>query len=237
MVKREVATYTSTIKTFGKYTQIYTNIVFNKDVIKAIESNKSLKKSLKDILHKYERSEIVNCIYCVSSLLYKKNTSLYIFELKGAAILTERVCKDEKEANSIVKDQEKVAKSIVRLINKKMLDSNKVRRSITRIFKNDRKFQVFTRFILSLEERKTILTKGFAIDEFILELINDYKYEESENLVFKKETNFIPAFEYEVELISFIENKFYNKRLVIVNKHRKVVKLAEKTLLEWKRKS
>lgn len=117
------------------------------------------------------------------------------------------------------------------------MDSSKVRRSITRIFKNDRKFQVYTRFILSLEERKTILTKGFAIDEFILELINDYKYEESESLVFKKETNFISAFECEVELISFIENRFYNKRLAIVNKHRKVVKLAEKTLLEWKRKS
>lgn len=113
----------------------------------------------------------------------------------------------------------------------------KVRRSITRIFKNDRKFQVFTRFILSLEERKTILTKGFAIDEFILELINDYKYEESERLVFRKENNFSPPFECEIELVSFVENAFYNKRLAIVNKHRKVVKLAEKTLLEWKRKS
>lgn len=117
------------------------------------------------------------------------------------------------------------------------MDSRKVKRSITRIFKNNRKFQVYTRFILSLEERKTILIKGFAIDEFILELINDYKYEESESLVFKKETNFISAFECEVELISFIENQFYNKRLSIVNKHRQVVKLAEKTLLEWKRES
>lgn len=117
------------------------------------------------------------------------------------------------------------------------MDSREIRRSITRIFKNDRKFQVFTRFILSLEERKTILIEGFTIDEFILELINDYKYEESESLVFRKETNFISAFECEVELISFIENQFYNKRLAIVNKHRKVVKLAEKTLLEWKRKS
>ena len=113
----------------------------------------------------------------------------------------------------------------------------KVRRSITRIFKNDRKFQVYTRFILSLEECKTILTEGFAIDEFILELINDYKYEESESLVFRKENNFSTPFECEVELISFIESQFYNKRLAIVNKHRQVVKLAEKTLLEWKRKS
>lgn len=115
------------------------------------------------------------------------------------------------------------------------MDSRKIRRSITRIFKNDRKFQVYTRFILSLEEYKIILTKGFTIDKFILELINDYKYEESESLVFKKETNFISKFECEVELISFIENQFYNKRLAIANKHRKVVKLAEKTLLKWKR--
>ena len=109
----------------------------------------------------------------------------------------------------------------------------KVRRSITRIFKNDRKFQVYTRFILSLEERKTILIKGFSIDEFILELINNYKYEESEGLVFKKETNFSPPFECEIELTSFVENAFYNKRLAVVNKHRRVVELAEKILSVW----
>lgn len=34
MVKCEVATVTSTIETFGKYTQICTNVTFNKDVIK-----------------------------------------------------------------------------------------------------------------------------------------------------------------------------------------------------------
>lgn len=228
MVKCEVATVKSTIKTFGKYTQIRTDVNFNKNIIKAIENNKPLNRSIRNILHKYERTEIANCIYCGSSTNSKR-----------ISILTERVCKDEKEANSVVKDQKKVAKSIVRLLkaDAKCMDSNEVRRSITRIFKNDRKFQVFTRFILSLEERKTILTKGLTIDEFILKIINDYKYEESESLVFKKEINFIPAFEYEVELISFIENKFYNKRLAIVNKHREVVKLAEKTLLEWKRKS
>lgn len=109
----------------------------------------------------------------------------------------------------------------------------KVRRSITRIFKNNRKFQVFTRFILSLEERKTILIKGFSIDEFILELINDYKYEESESLVFRKENNFNPPFECEIELVSFVENAFYNKRLAVVNKHRRVVELVEKILSVW----
>lgn len=224
MVKCEVATVKSTIKTFGKYTQIRTNVTFNKNVIKAIENNKPLNRSIRNILHKYERTEIANCIYCGSSTNSKR-----------IAILTERVCKDE-EANLALEDQKKVAKSIVRLLktDAKRMNSNEVRRSITRIFKNDRKFQVFTRFILSLEERKTILTEGFTIDEFILELINDYKYEESESLVFKKETNFISAFECEVELISFIENKFYNKRLAIVNKHRQVVKLAEKILSGWK---
>ena len=109
----------------------------------------------------------------------------------------------------------------------------KVRRSITRIFKNDRKFQVFTRLILSLEERKTILIKGFSIDEFILELINDYKYEESESLVFRKENNFSSPFECEIELVSFVENAFYNKRLAVVNKHRRVVELVEKILSVW----
>ena len=115
--------------------------------------------------------------------------------------------------------------------------NNCKKRYKTRIFKNDREFQVSTRFILSLEERRTILIKCFSIDEFILELINNYKYEESEGLVFRKEYNFSPPFECEVELISFIENQFYNKRLAVVNNHRQVVKLAEKTLLEWKRKS
>lgn len=234
MVKCKVATVTSTIKTFDKHTQIYTNIVFNKDVIKVIESNKSLKKSLKDILHKYERSEIVNCIYCVSSLLYKKNTSLYIFELKGAAILTERVCKDEKEANLVLEDQKEVANSIVKLL-KASMSKYKPKRYKTSIFKDNRKFQVHTKFILSLEECNVIRSKGFTIYDFVIELINEYNREESENLVFGKEANFSPPFECEVELISFIENQFYNKRLAIVNKHRKVVKLAEKTLLEWKR--
>ena len=72
MVKREVAIFTSTIKTFGKYTQICTNIVFNKDIIKTIENNKHLERSIKRILHKYERTEIANCIYCGFSLLYDK---------------------------------------------------------------------------------------------------------------------------------------------------------------------
>lgn len=51
--------------------------------------------------------------------------------------------------------------------------NNCKKRYKTHIFKNDREFQVSTRFILSLEERKTILIKGFSIDEFILELINN----------------------------------------------------------------
>ena len=116
MVEYKVATWTSTIKIFGKYTQICTNIIFSKDAIKAIENNKSLEQSLKYILHKYERSEIGSCIYLSSSLSYKKNTSLCIFELKGVTMLTERVCKDEKEANLVVENQEKVANYIVKLL-------------------------------------------------------------------------------------------------------------------------
>lgn len=174
-----------------------------------------------------------NCIYCVSSLLYKKNT-FYISELKGAAILTERVCKDEEEANLVLEDQKKVANSIIKLLKASM---NKYipKRYKTHIFKNDRKFQVHTTFILSLEECNVIRSRNFTICDFVIKLIDNYNREESENLVFGKEANFNPPFECEIGLISFVENAFYNKRLAIVNKHRLVVELAEKILSEWEK--
>lgn len=232
MVKCEVATYTSMIKTFGKYTHIYTNIVFNKDVIKTIENNKHLEQSVKRILRKYERTEIANCIYCGFSLLYDKNTSFDIFGIKRATMLTERVCKDEKEANSIVKDQEKVAKSIVRLLNKKMLDSNKAIRSTTRIFKNDRNFQVCTKILLPLRERSIIQDKYIRIENFAFELTCDYKCERDERLVFKCEYLCEVPFGRKINLISFVDKKLYNKRLSIVNKHKRIVKMVEKILSE-----
>lgn len=232
MVKCEVATVTSMIKTFGKYTHIYTNIVFNKDVIKTIENNKHLEQSVKRILSKYERTEIANCIYCGFSLLYDKNTSLDIFGIKRATMLTEGVCKDEKEANSIVKDQEKVAKSIVRLLNKKMLDSNKAIHSTTRIFKNDRNFQVCTKILLPLRECSIIQDKYIRIENFVFELTSDYKYERDERLVFKCEYLYEVPFGRKINLISFVDKKLYNKRLSIVNKHKRIVKMVEKILSE-----
>lgn len=234
MAKCKIGTYTSTVETCGKYTQVWTSIVFNKDVIKAIENDKSLKQSLRSILHKYEKLEIANCIYCASSITYKKNTSLYIFELKGATIMTERVCKDEEEVNSIVKDQKKIVKSVVRLLNKYMSDSCEVRRSVTNIFKNDRRVQVYTRFILSTREYYEAKEQYEEINNFILELVSDYKNEKNENLIFKWEWIYEASFGCEISLVSFIDIKSYNKRLIVVNKHKQVVKLAEKICQKWR---
>lgn len=225
MDNREIATWKSTVEIFGKYTQIFTKITFNKDVIKSIENNKRLKRSLKSILRKYEREEIANCICCSFSLLYNKNTST----LKGAIISEERVCKDEKEANSVVKDQEKVVKSIVKLLKTvKRIDNRKVRRSITRIFKNDRRVQIHTRFVLSTREYYEVKEQYQEINNFILELVSDYKYERNENLMFRWKLIYEAPFGCEISLFSFIDVKSYNKRLAIVNKHKQVVKLAEK---------
>ena len=228
MDNREIATWKSTVEIFGKYTQIFTKITFNKDVIKSIENNKRLKRSLKSILRKYEREEIANCICCGFSLLYNKNASM----LKGAIISEERVCKDEKEANSVVKDQEKVVKSIMRLLNKKMLDSNKTIRSTTRIFKNDRNFQVCTKILLPLRERSIIQDKYIRTENFVFELTCDYKCERDEHLVFKCEYLCEVPFGHKINLISFVDKKLYNKRLLIVNKHKRIVKMVEKILSE-----
>lgn len=150
---------------------------------------------------------------------------------KRIAILTERVCKDE-EANLALEDQKKVAKSIVRLLNKKMLDSNKAIRSTTRIFKNDRNFQVCTKILLPLRESSIIQDKYIKIENFVFELTNDYKCERDEHLVFKCEHLCEVPFGCEIRLISFVDKKLYNKRLLIVNKHKRIVKMVEKILSE-----
>lgn len=224
MVKCEVETVTSTIETFGKYTQICTNIVFNKGGIKTIENNKRLKRSVKRILHKYERSEIVNCIYCGSSINSKR-----------IAILTERVCNDE-EAHLALEDQKKVVNSIVRLLKAavKRMNSNEARRSITRVFKNDRRVQVYTRFVLSTREYYEVKEQYEEINNFILELTSDYKHEKNENLMFKWKWIYEAPFGCEISLVSFIDVKSYNKRLVIVNKHKRVIKLVEKLCQKWR---
>lgn len=224
MVKCEVATVTSTIETFGKYTQICTNVTFNKDVIKAIEDNKPLNRSIRNILHKYERTEIANCIYCGSSTNSKR-----------IAILTERVCKDE-EANLALEDQKNVAKSIVKLLKAtvKRMNSSELLQSRTQILKNDRRFQVNTRIILTTRDYYEVIDRFKKVSNFILELIDDYKREKDESLMFKEATIFEYPFGNAIDLISFVDLESYNKRLTIVNKHKRVIKLAEKIMSEWR---
>ena len=108
------------------------------------------------------------------------------------------------------------------------MDNCKVRRSITRIFKNDRKFQVYTKILLPLRERSIIQDKYIRIENFVFELTHDYKYERDERLVFKCEHLCEVPFGCEIRLISFVDKKLYNKRLSIVNKHKRIVKLIEK---------
>lgn len=108
----------------------------------------------------------------------------------------------------------------------------KVRRSITRIFKNDRNFQVYTKILLSLRECYIIKDKYIRIENFVLELTSGYKYERNERLVFKCEHLCEVPFECEISLTSFVDKKLYNKRLSIVNKHKQIVKMVEKILSE-----
>lgn len=109
-----------------------------------------------------------------------------------------------------------------------------MRRSITRIFKNGRRFQVNTRIILSTREYYEAKEQYEEINNFILELVSDYKHEKNENLVFKWKWIYEAPFGCEISLVSFIDVKSYNKRLVIVNKHKRIVKLVEKLCKKWR---
>lgn len=115
-----------------------------------------------------------------------------------------------------------------------MLNSRKVIPSITQILKNDRRFQVNTRIVLSTRDYYEIIENFQNVNNFILELVSDYEYERNENLMFRWKGIYEAPFGCEISLFSFIDVKSYNKRLTIVNKHKRVVKLAEKTLAEWK---
>lgn len=46
--------------------------------------------------------------------------------------------------------------------------------------------------------------------------------------MFRQKWIYEAPFVYEISLFSFIDVKSYNKRLAIVNKHKRVVRLAEK---------
>ena len=66
----------------------------------------------------------------------------------------------------------------------------------------------------------------------MFELAHDYKYEINERLFFKCEHLCKVPFGCEISLISFVDKKLYNKRLSIVNKHKRIVKMVEKILSE-----
>lgn len=117
------------------------------------------------------------------------------------------------------------------------MDSSKVISSRTQILKNNRRFQVNTRIILTTRDYYEVIGRFQKVSNFILELVDGYKYEKDESLMFKEATIFEYPFGNAIDLISFVNLKSYNKRLTIVNKHKRVVKLAEKLLSEWKRRS
>lgn len=110
------------------------------------------------------------------------------------------------------------------------MDNSKVKRSITKIYKNPKRIQVTTTFVLTTKEYYKIKEQYEKINNFILDLIHDYKREESESIMFFGLDLYEYPFGYEIKLISFISIELYNKRLAIVNKHKQVVRLSEKIL-------
>lgn len=117
------------------------------------------------------------------------------------------------------------------------MDSREVISSRTQILKNDRRFQVNTRIILTTRDYYEVIDRFQKVSNFILELIDDYKREKDESLMFKEATIFGYPFGNAIDLISFVSLKSYNKRLTIVNKHKRVVKFAEKIMSEWRERS
>ena len=111
----KVAIWKSGMNGFGVYKNIWTNIVFNKDTIDAIENDKSLEKSLKDILNKYKELERDN-IYCISSLMYKWAGSGSNFKLHGARMTTVKPYKHFQDVVFTMDHQKKAAESIVELL-------------------------------------------------------------------------------------------------------------------------
>ena len=109
------------------------------------------------------------------------------------------------------------------------MDSRKVISSRTQILKNDRRFQVNT-IILTTRDYYEVIDRFQKVSNFILELIDDYKREKDESLMFKEAIIFEYPFGNAIDLISFVNLESYNKRLTIVNKHKRVVKLAEKIM-------
>lgn len=111
----KVAVWKSEMNGFGVYKNIWTDIVFDKDTVDAIENDKSLEKSLKDILDKYKELERDN-IYCISSLMYKWVNSGSNFKLHGARMTTVKPYKHFQDVVFTMGNQKKAAESIVKLL-------------------------------------------------------------------------------------------------------------------------
>ncbi len=112
------------------------------------------------------------------------------------------------------------------------MDSSKVRRSTTKISKNSKRFQVKTTLFLTIEQYYKVKERYQKISNFALELVHNYKREENEGIMFMESKIYEYPFGDKVLLISFVDIESYNRRLVIVNKHKQIVKLAEKVLSE-----
>lgn len=111
----KVAVWKSSIKGFGVYKVIETNIIFNKDVAKAIEDNKSLERSLKYVLDKYKASDRDN-VYCISSLMYKWSGQGSIFKLNGARMVTAKTQKYLQDTIFVMERQKEAAESIIKIL-------------------------------------------------------------------------------------------------------------------------
>lgn len=111
----KVAVWKSSIKGFGVYKVIETNIIFNKDVAKAIEDNKSLERSLKYVLDKYKVSDRDN-VYCISSLMYKWSGQGSDFKLNGARMVTAKAHKYIQDTVFVMERQKEAAESIIKIL-------------------------------------------------------------------------------------------------------------------------
>lgn len=111
----KVAVWKSTIKGFGVYKVIETNIIFNKDIAKAIENDKSLERSLKYVLEKYKALDHDN-VYCISSLMYKWSGQGSIFKLNGARMVTAKTHKYLQDTVFIMERQKEAAESIIKIL-------------------------------------------------------------------------------------------------------------------------
>ena len=111
----EVAVWKSLIKDFGVYKVIETEIIFNKDIARTIENNKSLEQSLKYVLDKYKASDHDN-VYCISSLMYKWSEQGFIFKLNGARMVTAKTHKYLQDTVFVMERQKEAAESIIKIL-------------------------------------------------------------------------------------------------------------------------